>query len=79
MCARVCTCMYVCDVSIYNMIYILLIDCAENILKFCFNKNFVLCSKEEIKALRNDEISYYDIRLSLSYYFIINFSMLYPE
>ena len=27
MCARV---------SIYNMIYLLLIDCAENILKFCF-------------------------------------------
>ena len=31
---HVCVCMYV--MSIYNMIYILLIDCAENILKFCF-------------------------------------------
>ena len=41
MSAYVCTCVHVCDVSIYNMIYIyiLLIDCAENILKkFCLIK-----------------------------------------
>ena len=38
MCAHVC--MYV---MCPYMIYILLIDCAENILKFCFiKKNFVL-------------------------------------
>ena len=38
--AYVCMCMHVCDASIliYNIIYILLIDCAENILKFCFIK-----------------------------------------
>ena len=54
LCVRVCVCvcvcvlhmcMYVCvcvRVSIYNMIYILLIDCAENILKFCFIFKIIL-------------------------------------
>ena len=48
--AYVCTCMHVCDVSIYNMIYILLIDCAENILKFCFIKIlfYISCSVTKI-------------------------------